>query len=1153
MARLRSPPNTPSKPHLPQQTSRDSFIVPTSTSASKNQNPRQREFNVESVDLTGGLLQQLQNGRSGRKRKSDEMEDGDDRNDGRRRRSRHQSDSFTAIEDLEGEYPKDPPPSYSSALKDTHRIPDHAQSATASKPNTPTISRHSPLPSHYASAGKQRVRQVEGEEEEDEEFLVAETTIRTEMSRKRKSITRTESETSNAPARRKARRSVADSEDEDMELSPPKRLALPQPTNFNSVKQAAPTTAQRSQPSPTTSNKLAQVILRMQDEQIRRLETETHQELTQLVDEKMALLGNGFDVSEELRARLMQKKAQKDALRQLIELRTSYSTSLSLKEQLVEKCRAATMAGNDEEEAMLDSELRAEAMKLKQVESEMHTPLQTPGLIEAVHALVYSQAGGVVVRSTQVTPVQNGGKSTLVPNSSNITNSQRIKQTQVAAEGARSPTRKLPPVAKRTTATSPADVQPQTGRISATAPLINDIHANPFDRNATSNAISTIGTFAVPQPVRVPSKVFSGVHRTQPPGDTLFHQDDFDDGDGIMYRMGTPPAEMSPDEDPFADFDDSLLEATENHENFPRTSMVSHQAEGRDVFAETSGNHIGRPIRQPVTPRTSASTSKYSGLDYPWSKDVKDVLKNQFHLRGFRRNQLEAINATLSGKDVFVLMPTGGGKSLCYQLPAIVKTGISQGVTIVISPLLSLMQDQVEHLKRWHIQAFYINSECSADQKRMIMEGLRESRVEEFIQLLYVTPEMLSKNQTMIREFEGLYDRGKLARIVIDEAHCVSQWGHDFRPDYKQLGQVRRRFPKVPVMALTATATQNVKVDVIHNLGIDNCEEFKQSFNRPNLIYNVIWKQKGISVLNHLARLIQDEYPEKTGIVYCLSRKKCENIAAKLRNDYNIKAHHYHAGMKPADKAEVQRLWQSGKYKVIVATIAFGMGIDKPDVRFVIHHSIPKSLEGYYQETGRAGRDDKRSGCYLYYGYQDTAALKKMIDEGDGSQQQKERQHDMLRKVVQYCENRSDCRRVQILSYFSEQFPREQCKGACDNCSSNSGFETKDFTEYATSAVRLVQRLGRRKMNLTVLHCVDVFRGSKTKRIQELRNNELEEYGLGAGLDRSEVERLFNTLLVEGAIAEVNKVNKAGFAVNFVTVSIHTSRSCICTDYKARS
>ena len=610
------------------------------------------------------------------------------------------------------------------------------------------------------------------------------------------------------------------------------------------------------------------------------------------------------------------------------------------------------------------------------------------------------------------------------------------------------------------------------------------------------------------------------------------------DDDLFTTRMGSSLREE--DEDVYGqdEDDEEMLEVAEELENLDHRSKTMPNFQHRNVFAETSGNAVRIESQKSRPPLAQASTQS-SHMQHKWSREVKMAMKERFHLRGFRPNQLEAINATLGGKDAFVLMPTGGGKSLCYQLPAIVNSGHTKGVTVVISPLLSLMQDQVDHLQELKIQAVLINSEVTTEHRQLVYDSLRDPQPQKFIQLLYVTPEMVNKSQQMLNSFRDLHRRGKLARIVIDEAHCVSQWGHDFRPDYKMLGNVRQQFQGVPVMALTATATENVKVDVIHNLGIESCEVFTQSFNRPNLTYEVRSKGKGKEVLDGIANTINTSYKNQSGIVYCLSRKNCEKTAKDLREGYGIKAHHYHAGMEAEEKRAVQKGWQAGKYHVIVATIAFGMGIDKPDVRFVIHHTIPKSLEGYYQETGRAGRDGKRSGCYLYYGYQDTSALKRMIDDGEGSYDQKERQRKMLRNMIQFCENKSDCRRVQILLYFNESFRKEDCNAACDNCNSESSFESQDFTNDAVAAIELVKRVEGDRV--TLLHCVDVFRGAKNKKITELGHVKLDQYGAGSHLDRGDIERLFYRLLSEDALREENKVNKGGFALQYVHVSTRLS------------
>ncbi|OAP61846.1 hypothetical protein AYL99_04049 [Fonsecaea erecta] len=604
---------------------------------------------------------------------------------------------------------------------------------------------------------------------------------------------------------------------------------------------------------------------------------------------------------------------------------------------------------------------------------------------------------------------------------------------------------------------------------------------------------------------------------------------------GFSRTMGSPARDFSFDEEDFEDGldDEEMYMVAEQYEQNlpPVTSRPSDRSE-RSALHEVSDNILRVPSQKPTTASSISPPPPAALMQHPWSKDVYSTLRKKFHLQEFRHNQLEAINATLSGKDAFVLMPTGGGKSLCYQLPAVVQSGRTAGVTIVVSPLLSLMQDQVDHLQKLHIQAVLVNGQTPQEHRNYILQALRSSEPAKFVQLLYVTPEMLNKSETFFKAFLDLNQRRLLARIVIDEAHCVSQWGHDFRPDYKAVGEVRRRFMNVPVMALTATATENVKVDCMHNLGMDGAEVFTQSFNRPNLTYEVRPKGNKRAVLASIASLIQESYKGQAGIIYCLSRKACEEVAKQLQEEYDIKARHYHAGLEPPERIHIQKQWQAGVYKVIVATIAFGMGIDKADVRFVIHHTIPKSLEGYYQETGRAGRDGGRAGCYLYYGYGDTTSIKRMIDKGDGDWQQKERQKHLLRNVVQFCENRSDCRRQQVLGYFNEHFKREDCNNTCDNCNSANTFETQDFSQHAKHAIRIVQQVSREQV--TLLHCVDLYRGAKTKKMSELGHNKLREYGLGAELARGDVERLFYRLISEDALVEYNKVNAAGFATQYV-------------------
>lgn len=867
-----------------------------------------------------------------------------------------------------------------------------------------------------------------------------------------------------------------------------------------------------------------------------------------------------------------------NAMNCLLQLRAEYLALSRRKEEL--KAQMINAIQEDFDIANYEQELvesKRAAYRLSNIEVDIAKHLEhTSGLLSNSHTSLQGDCinskppcgtqdfqSAVVVQSTQAPQTFQGphGTSISIPLSTVSTHTQYVGQTQVSDDTPHTPRKSakksdVEAVSKKLESTQRAQGSPQTfqsvkigqrSSIPAAAPVVDPIgvtaYFSPSKRKLKQNTASS-------NEQNAPSVALERASRSQQC--PALHSHPFEIEVPTSGRRGNVDSDqdniyatnMASPEPSFNDYDEygqdeddeEMLEVAQEWEGRHSHSAWDSKEGRRTVFAETAGNVLReQPHKPPVQP--GITPLPLSMMQHPWSRDVKVSMKERFHLRGFRPNQLEAINATLGGKDAFVLMPTGGGKSLCYQLPSIVSSGRTKGVTVVISPLLSLMQDQVEHLRKLNIQAFLINSEVTAEHRRLVMDTLKDPNVEHFIQLLYVTPEMISKSQAIVSAFQDLHRRKRLARIVIDEAHCVSQWGHDFRPDYKLLGEVRQQFKGVPVMALTATATENVKVDVIHNLGMQTCEVFTQSFNRPNLTYEVRTKGKAKDVLDSMAHTINTSYKNQSGIVYCLSRQNCENIAEKLRKEHGIKAHHYHAGMEAHEKNSVQKQWQEGKYHVIVATIAFGMGIDKPDVRFVFHHTIPKSLEGYYQETGRAGRDGKRSGCYLYYGYHDTSALKRMIDDGDGSWEQKERQRQMLRNVVQFCENRSDCRRVQVLNYFNESFKREDCNGACDNCNSNSTFESQDFTDYAIAAIELVKRIGQD--NVTLLHCVDVFRGGKTKKITGFRHNRLDDYGAGSELDRGEVERLFHRLLSEDALAERNVMNKAGFASQYIHVSLY--------------
>jgi ATP-dependent DNA helicase RecQ len=468
-----------------------------------------------------------------------------------------------------------------------------------------------------------------------------------------------------------------------------------------------------------------------------------------------------------------------------------------------------------------------------------------------------------------------------------------------------------------------------------------------------------------------------------------------------------------------------------------------------------------------------------------------DILRSVFGYPDFRGQQRDIIDHVIDGGDALVLMPTGGGKSLCYQIPALVRPGVA----IVVSPLIALMKDQVDALRQAGVRAAYLNSTLAAAEAAEVERDMRQGALD----LVYVAPERLVTPRCL-----DLLARCKLALFAIDEAHCVSQWGHDFRPEYRELTVLHERFPEVPRLALTATADGPTRSDIIERLRLGEAKVFASGFDRPNIRYRVVTKADAKA---QLLDFLTAEHPFDAGIVYCLSRRKVEDVAAWLCTKGRI-ALPYHAGLDAAMRERNQDRFLKEEGIVMVATVAFGMGIDKPNVRFVAHLDAPKSLEAYYQETGRAGRDGLPANAWMTYGMQDVTALLALLDVANLDERQRRIERHKLNALLGYCET-ATCRRQVLLGYFGER-DHPPC-GNCDNCLKPA--RVWDGLVVAQKALSAVFRTGQR---FGVGHLVDVLRGHLTERVRQFGHDKLKTFGVGSELDKQEWQSVFRQLVAQG-------------------------------------
>jgi len=614
--------------------------------------------------------------------------------------------------------------------------------------------------------------------------------------------------------------------------------------------------------------------------------------------------------------------------------------------------------------------------------------------------------------------------------------------------------------------------------------------------------------------------------------------------------------------------------SNEPHSNHQTNEFVTPYLKIKSAAAADVNNPVCSGHKQPcrlLTANTAANKGRQfykcsrdddqcdffqwsDGMEGNWNNDTldsgfvscstkNDVLNHVaenlriFGHSSFRPGQKIVIEHAIQGRDVFVLMPTGGGKSLCYQLPA----WCCPGLSVVISPLLSLIQDQVQSMTKLGVESVFLTStqDYETEQRDILRRLFAANSAHGGIKLLYLTPEKLTRSNVIRSVLKTLNERKLISRFIVDEAHCLSDWGHDFRPDYNQLGILRREYPNTPLMALTATANEKVVNDAIRVLGMKDEYRYRSSFNRPNLYYSV--RTKDGKSMDEIANYIANR-SKQSGVIYCLSRKDCEIMAETLTEKLagkRVGVSFYHAELDDVERARRHHAWSNGQLHVLCATIAFGMGIDKPDVRYVIHYAMPKSITHYYQESGRAGRDGGKADCILYYAYKDKKVLEGMIckSSNNPSSQSTRRKIDQLYTCLRYCENEFLCRRTMQLEFFGETFDRSICKKTCDNCRSGRESEPRDLSQEAIQVLQLLHdmSLQRRGWGITLVQLTQIYRGSKSKSATKfLKVDKLRGFGAGKSLQKKDVDRMMHSMIAEKILVEVSVQNASGFASDYI-------------------